>query len=86
MSCSYEDIKRYFHSDRGKNSTHMLVVRDNFDYDCYPVYTSDPRREVDAHHGKNMQSVMEVYDLRRAFFEQHVPWPGRVWNVPEKDS
>jgi len=47
----------------------MIVVCDTFDYDDYPVYVApgeDAREIVDKkYRGQNMQSMMEVYDLRK---------------------
>jgi hypothetical protein len=48
-------------------SMFMVVVCDTFDHEDYPVYAKDEtecRKQLADHHGKNMQRVMEVYDLR----------------------
>lgn len=66
MAASRNDIEVWF--DRGKKdgATHMIVVCDTYDHMDYPVMVTsdqDAREERDKRHGKNMQSVMEVYDL-----------------------
>lgn len=47
-------------------ATHIIVVCDNFDYEDYPVLI-DPEDDFwkvyDSYNGKNMQRIMEVYDL-----------------------
>ena len=60
----------------------MLVVCDTYDWSDYPVFTSDPNQAVKDNHLKNMQKVMEVYDLRMDHEEQLKPGT-RVWNVPK---
>jgi hypothetical protein len=62
------EISSWF--DRGLDSedkpTHMLVVCDTFDYEDYPVYVKpeqDAKSVYDAFNKKNMQKVMEVYNL-----------------------
>lgn len=61
------EISEWF--DRGKSSpenTHMLVVCDTFDYEDYPVFVKKDKtvQEVySEYNGKNMQRVMEVYNL-----------------------
>jgi len=67
MATTKEDISGWF--DRGveKGATHMLVVCDTFDWDDYPVYVTpeqDVQKSYDAYNGKNMQKVMEVYNLK----------------------
>lgn len=61
------DIARWF--DRGKvdGSTHLIVVCDTFDHDDHLVFAesdADCLEQYAEHNGKNMQRVMEVYDLR----------------------
>ncbi len=49
-----------------QGATHMLVVCDTFDMDNYPVYVApneSARKKVDEYHHKDMQGVIEVYDL-----------------------
>lgn len=54
--------------DRGvtEGATHLIVVCDTFDHSDYPVFvkTGEDAREIaDKYSGKNMQRVMEVYNL-----------------------
>lgn len=75
------EIRSWF--DRGveTGAKHMIVVCDSFDYEDYPVYvpTTEAFGEVfDQYNGKNMQRIMEVYDLSK-------PWPStykKVYDVP----
>lgn len=49
------------------------MVCDSFDYEDYPVYAETVAEfdlAYDAHNGKNMQRIMEVYDLRGDIQEQ----------------
>jgi hypothetical protein len=73
MGTSRDDIKGWFESGKKENATHMIVVCDEFDYDDYPVYAHDDTEcleQFDKFNGKNMQRVMEVYDLRMDMKEQ----------------
>lgn len=60
------DISRWFLAGVAKKATHMIVVCDTFDHDDYPVYVGtcqDVRRVEADYNGKNMQRVMEVYNM-----------------------
>jgi len=72
MAASYSDLIDMFRrgQDREDTPTHMVVVCDSFDYEDYPVYTSDPAATVKKYEAKSMQRVMEVYDLRKPFDRQ----------------
>lgn len=62
----FEDRMLIPPSDSSKVFTHVVVVCDTFDHEDYPVFVSaeeSVRRIYDEHNGKNMQRVMEVYDL-----------------------
>lgn len=66
MVASREDIEGWF--DRGvkEGATHLIVVCDGFDHDDYPAWVhpgQDFWESYDRFDGKNMQSIMEVYDL-----------------------
>ena len=68
MATSYNEIKLWF--ERGTldpENTHMIVVCDTFDCDDYPVYVSkneDVRMVASEYDNKNMQKIMEVYNLK----------------------
>lgn len=85
MAASLQDIAEWFERGKQDGATHLIVVCDTFDHDDYPVYTSEPHfwQQYDAYNGKNMQRIMEVYDLRKPWSEQT---KGRVWNVPPRPS
>jgi hypothetical protein len=62
-----QDLVAWF--DRGvkKGATHMIVVVDTYDHEDYPVYVPadrDARTVAAGYDGKNMQRIMEVYNLR----------------------
>lgn len=66
-------ISKWF--DRGvkQGATHMIVVCDTFSYEDYPVYVApgdSPRTRAEEFDGKNMQKIIEVYDLRKDKREQ----------------
>lgn len=61
-----EDIRGWFERGVEEGATHMIVVCDTFDHEDYPVYVRpDQISQVvyEEYEGKNMQRVMEVYDL-----------------------
>jgi hypothetical protein len=69
MAATAERLKEWF--DRGveEGARWMVVIMDTFDYDDYPVYfTKDKKKEcleriAQTRDGKNMQRLLEVYDL-----------------------
>jgi hypothetical protein len=68
MATSVEEIKEWI--DRGirQGATHMIVVCDTFDHEDYPVFIKPTENVVTKHaefDGKNMQRVMEVYNLKK---------------------
>ncbi len=82
------EIHEWFTAAKKIGSTHMIVACDGFDHEDYPigVYTAikgdaECLMEYDAHNGKNMQRVMEVYDLSKSWESQAT---GRVMNLPKR--
>lgn len=70
MATTREDIKRWWMIAKKHKATHLLIVTDTFDYEDYPVEVLPKRdvKKVYAHYqGKNMQKVMEVYNLSMDF-------------------
>ena len=71
---SFEEIERWFEIGLKQKATHLIVVCDTFNYDDFPSYltgtSEDAKREVDNINGKNMQKVMEVYNLSSEKSEQ----------------
>lgn len=66
MSTTKEDIRRWLDIGRRRESTHMLVVLDKFDYDDFPIYVQ-PGESVlerfDEYAKSSMEKVMEVYSF-----------------------
>lgn len=68
MGTSQAEIRGWLLAGKSKNATHMIVVCDTYDHEDYPVYVlpgQDVRKEYDSLHWKNMQKVMEVYNLSK---------------------
>ena len=68
-----EDIRGWLEEGQEKGSTHVIVVVDTFDWGDYPVHVSPSEkvREVVAKYDdKDMQRVMEVYNLSMDLEEQ----------------
>ena len=78
-------IASWFREGERQGATHMIVVCDTFDHEDYPAYaTSDAEalEKYDRYNGKNMQRVMEVYDLRlprEAQLDEH-----RAFHLPAR--
>jgi hypothetical protein len=83
MGISRETIDRWFDCGIEKKAKWMIVVCDTFDYGDYPVYATtdeDFWRKYDEHNNRNMQTIMETYDLGRDKKTQLDEW--RAWNRP----
>lgn len=68
MATSKEDIRGWIARGQEQKATHLIVVCDTFDNEDYPVFVTKQQNisEVyDAYNGKNMQRVMEVYNLSK---------------------
>lgn len=68
MATTPEDLITWFKHGVEEKATHMIVVCDTFSYEDYPVYVKideDPREKARDYNGKNMQKVMEVYNLNQ---------------------
>jgi len=66
MAASKEDIKMWLQRGRENGSTHVIVVCDTYEHDDYPVFVKtdeSAKDKADVFDGKNMQKVMEVYNL-----------------------
>lgn len=60
------DIRQWFAEGKREGATHMIVVCDSFSYEDYPVFVKpgqDARTVAAEYDGKNMQRIMEVYNL-----------------------
>ena len=70
---SIEDIKRWLGQAQEKACTHLMIVCDTYDYSDYPVFITsamDVTKEYENRHQKNMQEVMEVFNLSMDIEEQ----------------
>ena len=69
---SKDDIMRWFIEHKKKGYKYMVIMVDTFDYEDYPVgYATDEEclKAIDEPQ-KDMQKVMEVYNLEEDMFEQ----------------
>jgi hypothetical protein len=67
MATTREEIGQWFDAGVQAKATHMIVVCDTFEYNDYPAYVGSVDEfyeRYDHYNGKNMQRIMEVYDLR----------------------
>lgn len=67
------EIRAWFQRGIAENKTHMIIVCDTFDYEDYPVYVSEDEdvHEIKSEYDdKNMQRIMEVYNLKMDMEEQ----------------
>jgi len=66
INTSREDIKRWLETAKKQKAAFMIVACDTYDFDDYPIYCADSKeclKKYEEHNGKNMQEIMEVYDL-----------------------
>ncbi len=67
------EILRWLERGLKDGATHVIIVVDTFDHGDYPVYVfpnDDVRSMAKTYNNKNMQSVMEVYNLSMDLDEQ----------------
>lgn len=85
MAASKTEIAEWFDEGRREKRSHMIIVCDTFDYEDYPVFADsdeDCVKQYTRYRRKDMQRVMEVYDLRQAKASQMNEV--RAWHLPEK--
>lgn len=73
MAAIADDIRRWLKKGKEEGATHVIVICDTYDYSDFPVMVmpeQDAKKEADAQAKKNMQIVMEVYDLSLDWEEQ----------------
>lgn len=61
-----EAVYEWFTLGVEQKATHLITVSDAFTHEQYPVFVKpdeDVREKVDAIDGKEMQKVLEVYNL-----------------------
>ena len=66
MAASYEDIHAWLQRGKREGATHVIVACDTFSWEDYPVYVQPDQQvkeQIDKYNGKNMQKIMEVYNL-----------------------
>ncbi len=66
MAATRDEIMSWLSCARKKNKGFLIVVCDTFEYDDYPVYCIDEKEcleKYNEYNGKDMQRIMEVYDL-----------------------
>jgi len=84
MAASREDIARWFERGFAEKKKYLLVVCDTFNYEDYPVFADsdeDCQKQYDEHNGKNMQAVMEIYNLHEDMIHQMNQF--RCWSLPK---
>lgn len=67
MATTKQELEQWFKRGLEQGATHMVVVCDTYDWEDYPVFVKpdeDARTIAGQYASKNMQKVMEVYDLR----------------------
>jgi hypothetical protein len=84
LTANKGDISLWFDEGVADGRDYMIVVCDTWDYDDYPVYAdrADFWTAYGQHDGKNMQTIMEVYDLHKAKLPQLKQT--RTRNVPPR--
>lgn len=73
MAATRDDISGWFDEGIKQGATHLIVACDTFDWDDYPVYVmpeENAKERYEEFNGKNMQKVMEVYNLSQNKPEQ----------------
>lgn len=73
MSTTRDDLREWFKEGLDKDATHMLIVCDTFSYEDYPCFVSsdqDLKKVETKYDNKNMQKVMEIYNLNMDMEEQ----------------
>jgi hypothetical protein len=82
MATTKEEIRGWLNDGLKQGCTHVIIVCDTFDWDDYPVYISpleDVRNKVAEYNGKNMQKIMEIYNLKLPIENQLAE--NRVYNL-----
>lgn len=78
-----EEMRGWLEDAKRRGAKYVIIACDTFDYEDYPVEVHDAsavRSEIDRLDGRNMQRVMEVYDLALPFPDQLAE--ARAWHLP----
>jgi len=84
-----DDVRQWFKAGTGKGASHMIVACNTVNYEDYPVYImpeEDSRKKMAEYSGKNMQRVMEIYNLAEDMEKQiaeHMAWR-RKWESVQR--
>lgn len=68
FAAQQSDLREWLNRGAEQGATHMIVVVDGWDHEDYPVYVmpgENVREVADKYNGKEMQRIMEVYDLSK---------------------
>jgi hypothetical protein len=82
MTATRDDIRGWLMQGKRDGATHVIIVCDTFDWEDYPVYVQpgvSVEEEIAKYDNKNMQKVMEVYNLALLFGPQLSEL--RAWHV-----
>lgn len=81
MSTTKEEIRSWLLSGIKRNSTHVIIAVDTWDYEDYPVFVSkieNIQEKINSFDNKQ-DRIMEVYKLSMDIEEQLNQH--RVWNI-----
>ena len=87
MAATYEEIRGWLERAKAEGATHVIIACDTFSWTDYPVFVKpehDVKQIVAGLNGKNMQKVMEVYNLALPLDSQLNEWKpggGRAWHL-----
>lgn len=79
------EIAKWIEQAQEEGASYLIVVCDTFDWGDYPVTVMPDQEfwvEYDRLNGKNMQRIMEVYDLNHDIGAQMRE--RRTWHLPAK--
>jgi len=82
MATTKDTIRRCL-ANAPKNTGHMFVVCDSFDWEDYPMYVPrdmDVSEAVNSNNKVNMQNIMEIYDMDEDWeYQLNVTRAGQEW-------
>jgi hypothetical protein len=73
MAATMTDIMEWLERGKEAGATHVVIVCDTLDWNNYPVFvtpTDKVEEIIDRYNFKNMQKIMEVYNLSASIEEQ----------------
>lgn len=82
MAATESDIRRWLLRAKEEGATHVIIACDTFSWTDYPVYVQKTHQVKELVAGldeKNMQKVMEVYNLALPIDSQLRE--GRAWHL-----